>query len=335
MIDRTSRVAQLTEVVDEGHDRPVAGGHRGRFGRDRQTRCAGVDQRVSVGHQRRASTGSVRARCRLAARRGRSLDRRGGDRGLGCGGGRCGHGRSDRFGRGGRCAGGQRGHVDLGRVLDVRGRLAELADRSCRATEPTSGSLPGPRMRSAMTRMMMSSGAPMLNGIVVGAPVAGGPLDRPAAGSGGYGSTGRRRAHSAAASATRSKGSRGAPVGRARRGAADAPRHVDEEPAAGSPTRRVDRRRDRARGPGRSRRPGPRPRARGTPGRGRWRGSRPARPARWPRRRARRFGPDPMSRRAVRRDDGAPRPGVPAASSAPTTRSCSSPAPGFDVRHRT
>ena len=160
---------------------------------------------------------------------------------------------------------------------------------------PTSGSRPGPRMSSAITRMMTSSSGPGCSACRAALRPRG-----PNAGSGRlarcYGSTGRRAAQSRAA--VRERRRRGRSVravarGR-RRGPGDPPRDVDEEPAAAAgrrPARRVA-------GPSREhrpprRRPGRRRRAPGTPDPARSRGSRPARPAPWRRRPARRSRRDP------------------------------------------
>ena len=134
---------QLAEVIDERHDRPVAGcGRRGRerlrVRRRRESGDTRLEQGVGVGHGRVANDRLARRTCgsaglaggaaagstiRAAGHRGSVDDRRRGDRGRGgCG---------DRW-RDGRAAGvagsGEVSTFDAHGVLDVGRRLAEFPD---------------------------------------------------------------------------------------------------------------------------------------------------------------------------------------------------------------
>ena len=193
--DRQDRLEQprpkLAEMVDERHDGLVAGRGGGRrgpgVGPRRNAGDARLEQGVGVGHERVADARLARDRGRIGGRcrgrgtrrepagrhvdRGRRRDRcgrcrssRGGRRGLGDGSRRG----SDDWGRGDDRGGGWRGAAGSGEVststLTESWRSVEALRNSLMllpSDAPTSGSLPGPRIRRAITRMMMSSGAPM------------------------------------------------------------------------------------------------------------------------------------------------------------------------------
>ena len=196
--DRQDRAEQpgpeLAEVVDERHDRLVAGPRRpagcwiGCRGKTADTR---LEQGVGIGHGRGARGGLAgdrrgvgrgrgggragspvarqRAACRRAAATGATGS--GGAPATGATGatGRRHRRRRGRRRRGGRLGRRQRRRVDVDRRL-LPGDPIE-AFRNSRmllpSDGPTSGSLPGPRMRSAITRMMTSSGGPGVGMIVV------------------------------------------------------------------------------------------------------------------------------------------------------------------------
>ena len=191
---------------------------------------------------------------------------------------------------------------------------------------PTSGSLPGPRIKSAMTRMMTSSSGPGV-GIVRRAPVDSGFA--------------AARVAQGVAEPSRRRPPRHARMGRQRtprRGPARRRRSLARcspgvpHPAGPRPVRRPP---CRARGPDLPRLPEHRHRVRGRPGPGPSPGSPPARPGPSPRRPARPSRRAPTAPPGARPGGGAARPVHRAAASAATSRSCNSPAPGLDVRHST
>ena len=195
-IERKSRVRSSLEVVDERHDRAVVGRRRGRRGRLRQRRgrrsrrrrsgrrrrpsgarsgparyrwpTVGAAARASAGAAATASARRRPARPRAAAAgSAATVGRPGPGAGAGAGAGGGDRGRHGGGRRGGRSAGGS----DQVRWRPGRPRTpCGTRGCSCRAL-PDLRQLAGPEDRaSAMTRMMMSSAAPMF-GIVEGAPV--------------------------------------------------------------------------------------------------------------------------------------------------------------------
>ena len=133
--DPEEPVAQLAEVVDERHDRLI--GHRspGAAGGGRTVTPGGLAEGVGVGHQGRATPTLVRARgAARSGRRARSAGRP-------------------------RPGGFRRGSGEVSTLTEsFRSDEALRNSRMLLPIEaPTSGSLPGPRISSAITRMMMSS----------------------------------------------------------------------------------------------------------------------------------------------------------------------------------
>ena len=164
MIERKRRVAQLAEVVDEGHDRRrrgCAGRRRGTGARaastqDAASHRAGVGARTSWCAGRGLVQPGGAARLRRSGRRAGPRGRRRGGRldvGLPVGPGR-------RRGRGLRRRPPASARCRSSPTPGCPTRPCGTRGCSCRGREPTSGSLPGPRISSAITRMMMSSTGP-------------------------------------------------------------------------------------------------------------------------------------------------------------------------------
>ena len=195
--DRDERLEQarpqLAEMVDERHDRLVAGRGRGRGDRGgilprRDAGDARLEQGVGVGHDRvagrRASWRrwwSSRTRApmgRWVPIRARRPARRPAAGATGAAGAAGATGAAGAVATGPR----RRGAAATGAAAGSGEVSTSTLTDSWRSVEalrnswmllpsdaPTSGSLPGPRISSAITRMMMSSGAPMFG--ICDAPV--------------------------------------------------------------------------------------------------------------------------------------------------------------------
>ncbi len=218
-------VAQLAEVVDQRHDRSLghAGTARRRDGVSRDDAGGRFAKGVGVGHQGRGAPDLVRVGSRLARGGGRSLGRgRGRSRGRDRGDRRNGRFDSRRRdgSRRGRRRGRQRRCVDVDLTESLRSDDALRNSRMLLPMDaPTSGSLPGPRISNAMTRMMMSSGAPMFG-------MSADPFVHRAAARVAQGAVEPTRAAASAIALTRVL------FGEVREHARDAARHVDQQPAA-------------------------------------------------------------------------------------------------------
>ena len=205
---------------------------------------------------------------------------------------------------------------------------------------PTSGSLPGPRMSSAITRMMIELGSPDVRH-VSWCSSGGMSLSHSASRT----RSGRRKpptrvAQGGFATIRGRPGEafpdiRRGPFGRRPRGTGDPPRDVHQQAPARVVRRPGARRRTRWPGPARASPPcAPTPGTRNAQARrdrtdrreldrGGGAHDQPDRAARAP----------APARRATRGYSGSA--GAPASGAGATSRSCSSPAPGFDVRHST
>ena len=182
-IDLNSRAAELAEVVDQRHDRRVVGGHGRRGPGDGEVAVDGRPWRRRRRAVRRRQPWAAETRGLVGVRRRYGV-RAAPTRRLGVGGVR-GREPARRRLRPRASATGVTGPTGASggtasTARRLRGRLARAAAR-CRcltaswmsvealrnsrmllpSDAPTSGSLPGPRMSRAITRMMISSGAPM------------------------------------------------------------------------------------------------------------------------------------------------------------------------------